>query len=71
VAAFFVRMKVVNTLTRQMVSPVFFDDNYIVILPGEKKSITLDVTLLTPENRNAPLSLIYEGVNLPLGIARL
>jgi hypothetical protein len=71
VAAFFVRMKVIKTLTQEMLSPVFFDDNYIVIMPGEKKSITVDVNMLTQEDRNTPLSLYYEGVNLMPGMTRL
>jgi len=71
VAAFFVRMKVIKTLTQEMLSPVFFDDNYIVIMPGEKKSITIDINLLTQEDRNTPLSLYYEGVNLMPGMTRL
>ena len=71
VAAFFVRMKVIKTLTQEMLSPVFFDDNYIVIMPGEKKSITVDINLLTQEDRNTPLSLYYEGVNLMPGMTRL
>jgi hypothetical protein len=71
VAAFFVRMKVIKTLTGEMLSPVFFDDNYIVILPGEKKSITVDINSLKQEDRNTPLSLYFEGVNLMPGMTRL
>ncbi len=71
VAAFFVRMKVVRTIDGKMVTPVFFDDNYIVLLPGEKKSITVDVNLLESEDRNTPLMLHLEGVNLPEQTIRL
>ncbi len=71
VAAFFVRMKVVRAIDGKMVTPVFFDDNYIVLLPGEKKSITVDVNLLESNDRNTPLMLHLEGVNLPEQTIRL
>lgn len=71
VAAFFVRMKVVRAIDGKMVTPVFFDDNYIVLLPGEKKSITVDVNLLGSDDRNTPLMLHLEGVNLPEQTIRL
>ena len=71
VTAFFVRMKVVKAIDGKMVTPVFFDDNYIVLLPGEKKSITVDVNLLESEDRNTPLMLHIEGVNLPEQTIRL
>jgi len=63
--AFFVRMKVIRASDGEIVTPVFFDDNYIVLLPGEKKSVQLDVTMLKQEDRNTPLLLHLEGVNLP------
>jgi len=71
VAAFFVRMKVIRAIDGKMVTPVFFDDNYIVLLPGEKKSITVDVNLLESDDRNTPLMLHLEGVNLPEQTIRL
>ncbi|MDF1561036.1 MAG: glycoside hydrolase family 2 TIM barrel-domain containing protein [Bacteroidales bacterium] len=71
VAAFFVRMKVIRAIDGKMVTPVFFDDNYIVLLPGEKKSITVDVNLLESDDRNTPLMLHLEGVNLPEQMIRL
>jgi hypothetical protein len=71
VAAFFVRMKVIRTTDREMVTPVFFDDNYIVLLPGEKKSIIVDTSMLTEENKSTPLVLHLEGINLPVQVIRL
>jgi hypothetical protein len=50
---------------------VFFDDNYIVLLPGEKKSIIVDTSMLTEENKNTPLVLHLEGINLPVQVIRL
>lgn len=71
VAAFFVRMKVIRAIDGKMVMPVFFDDNYIVLLPGEKKSITVDVNQLESDDRNTPLMLHLEGINLPEQTIRL
>jgi archaellum component FlaF (FlaF/FlaG flagellin family) len=71
VAAFFVRMKVVRASDGEMVTPVFFDDNYVVLLPGETKSILVDVTSLGKNDRNTPLMLNLEGVNLAPTMIRL
>lgn len=71
VAAFFVRMKVVRALDGEIVTPVFFDDNYIVLLPGERKSIIVDTSMLTEENKSTPLVLQLEGINLPEQVIRL
>jgi hypothetical protein len=71
VAAFFVRMKVVRASDGEMVAPVFLDDNYIVLLPGERKSIEVDLTALSQEDRNTPLLLRLEGFNLQPAVVRL
>ncbi|MRR19193.1 glycosyl hydrolase [bacterium] len=71
VTAFFVRMKVIRASDGEMVAPVFFDDNYIALLPGEKKSVQVDVTMLKEDDRNTPLLLHLEGVNLPAQLIRL
>lgn len=71
VAAFFVRMKVITAASGELVSPVFYDDNYIVLLPGEKRSITVDINLLAPSQKNTPLMLELRGVNLPATVIRL
>ncbi len=42
--AFFNRVSLVDPTTRQRLLPVFYSDNYISILPGESKTITLDYT---------------------------
>ncbi len=71
VAAFFVRMKVIRDADKEIVTPVFFDDNYIVLLPGERKSIIVDTSMLTEENKHTPLLLHLEGMNLPALMIRL
>jgi hypothetical protein len=47
--AFFIRLKVWNTKTNQIVLPVFFSDNYFTLFPGEQKSIDVDLSLLPAE----------------------
>jgi len=71
IAAFFLRMKVVRAKDGEVANPVFFDDNYIVLLPGEKKSIIVDTSFLHGDNQNTPLLLKLEGVNLPEQTIRL
>ena len=71
VAAFFVRMKVIRASDGVMLAPVFFDDNYIVLLPGEKKTVQVDVTSVSSDERNTPLLLHLEGFNLQPAVIRL
>jgi hypothetical protein len=42
--AFFNRISLVDPVTKQRLLPVFYSDNYLSILPGETKTITLDYT---------------------------
>ena len=47
--AFFIRLKVWNATTNQIVTPVFFSDNYFTLFPGEQKNIDVDFSLLPVE----------------------
>lgn len=40
--AFFNRVSLVNKATQKRVLPVFYSDNYVSILPGEEKTITIE-----------------------------
>jgi hypothetical protein len=40
--AFFNRVALINIQTGQRILPAFFSDNYISILPGESKTVTID-----------------------------
>ncbi|HXB10282.1 MAG TPA: glycoside hydrolase family 2 TIM barrel-domain containing protein [Puia sp.] len=42
--AFFNRISLVDPNTKQRLLPVFYSDNYVSVLPGETKTITLDYT---------------------------
>lgn len=48
--AFFNRLSLVNTKTKQRILPAFYSDNYISVLPGETKKITIDYTPAADEN---------------------
>jgi mannosylglycoprotein endo-beta-mannosidase len=42
--AFFNRLALVNPKTQKRILPVFYSDNYVSVLPGESKNVTLDYT---------------------------
>jgi len=44
--AFFIRLKVINKKTKEIVLPVFYSDNYITLFPGESEVIDLDMSKL-------------------------
>ncbi|HJP64198.1 MAG TPA: glycoside hydrolase family 2 TIM barrel-domain containing protein, partial [Mucilaginibacter sp.] len=44
--AFFNRISLVHTETKTRLLPVFYSDNYITVLPGEKKTIIVDYSSL-------------------------
>ena len=48
--AFFNRLSLVNSKTKQRILPAFYSDNYISVLPGETKKITIDYTPAANEN---------------------
>lgn len=58
--AFFNRVSLVHSQTKQRVLPVFYSDNYISVLPGEHKTVTLDYT---PKATDQPL-VSLEGWNV-------
>jgi mannosylglycoprotein endo-beta-mannosidase len=42
--AFFNRLALVNPKTQKRILPVFYSDNYVSVLPGERKTVVLDYT---------------------------
>ena len=53
--AFFNRISLVNIATKQRILPAFYSDNYISVLPGETKKITIDYT--PAGNQNAAVEI--------------
>ncbi|MDB5278309.1 MAG: glycoside hydrolase family 2 sugar binding [Ferruginibacter sp.] len=54
--SFFNRISLVNPATKKRILPVFYSDNYISVLPGETKTITLEYTS-SASNANPQVSL--------------
>ena len=48
--AFFNRISLINSQTKQRLLPAFYSDNYISVLPGENKKIEIDYTPAANEN---------------------
>ncbi|MCF0073773.1 glycosyl hydrolase [Dyadobacter sp. CY261] len=57
--SFFNRLALLDPKTQKRILPVFYDDNYISVLPGESKVIILEYT---PQNGVAPVVSV-EGWN--------
>ncbi len=60
--AFFNRLSLVDAATHKRVLPVFYSDNYVSVLPGDKQKVTLDYQLRTGELMP---QLSVSGWNLP------
>ncbi len=64
--AFFTRMKVTDS-KHELALPVFFSDNYFSLLPGESKTLTVDLSLLPEQKASGGLQLETEGWNIKRG----
>jgi hypothetical protein len=62
--AFFIRLKVLDEKSGALALPVFVSDNYFSLLPGEKKEIHIDCTLLSASDKSQALLLEAEGWNV-------
>ncbi len=61
--AFFIRLKVVNEESSELVLPVFFEDNYITLFPGEQRKLNIDTTLHFKNSKSGNLILQAEPFN--------
>ena len=55
--AFFLRMKIANRNSGELVLPVFMDDNYFTLFPGEKRQIGIDLSHLNNDALNSEMQL--------------
>ncbi len=60
--AFLVRLRLLKCKDGAEIFPVFFDDNYISLLPGEKREITVHVR--NPDLGAAKPVLTLDGFNV-------
>jgi hypothetical protein len=62
--AFFIRLKIMAENGKELALPVYFGDNYITLLPGESREISVDCNLLPENIKTKPLLLETEGWNV-------
>ena len=64
--AFFIRLKVADEKSGELALPVFFSDNYITLMPGESREISVDLTQLPESEKSKSLNLEMEGWNIKI-----
>ncbi|HKF01440.1 MAG TPA: hypothetical protein VKB49_03970, partial [Candidatus Sulfotelmatobacter sp.] len=67
--AFLTRLRLVNDRDRSEILPAFWQDNYISLMPGERREIT--VNLRKSDLGGAQPELLVDGWNVPLASARM
>ena len=55
--AFFMRMKIANNKSGELMLPVFMDDNYFTLFPGEKRQIEIDLSHLKSDTKITEMQL--------------
>ena len=61
--AFFIRLKITDD-QNELVLPVFIDENYFTLLPGESRICTIDLTHVSDPRSNGRIYLATEGYNV-------
>ena len=62
VVAFFMELQLLDPITGQTILPVFWDDNYVSLIPGESKTIVARVAKANTTNGQPVFK--YKGVNV-------
>ena len=62
--AFFIRLKILKENGEELALPVYFSDNYITLLPGESREISIDCTQLPVDPSSKSLWFGLEGWNV-------
>ena len=60
--ALMVKVKAVRETTGDRILPVLYSDNYVALMPGEKRTITTEVT--DADTRGEKPRIVLEGFNL-------
>jgi len=69
--AFFMRLKITDKVNGELMLPVFFEDNYITLFPGEQRHIEIDLSHLDKGTRTSSLQLDldpWSGNTLTVGL---
>jgi hypothetical protein len=61
--ALLVRVKVVRERTRDRILPALYSDNYVVLMPSERRTITTEVRV--EDTRGERPAIVVEGFNVP------
>ncbi len=61
--AFFIRLKITDD-QNELILPVFIDENYFTLLPGESRICTIDLTHVIDLFKNGSIYLATEGYNV-------
>ncbi len=59
--AFFNRLKLIDSATRSLAKPAFYTDNYFSLLPGESKTVNIEIAT---KHVNESTQLMLEGFNV-------
>lgn len=59
--AFFIELLIVDDNTGESILPIYMDDNYVSLLPGEERTISAEFTV---NNQTAKPVLKYQGINI-------
>jgi mannosylglycoprotein endo-beta-mannosidase len=62
--ALFVRFRINDIETGQNIVPVIYEDNYLTLMPGERKFIRIDISSVPTDLSSKPLALYWDGLNL-------
>jgi hypothetical protein len=62
VPALMVRVKAVGNVTRDLIVPALFSDNYIALMPGEERTLT--ISLRDEDTRGEKPEIEVRGFNL-------
>jgi hypothetical protein len=60
--ALMIRVKTMNEQTKELVLPFYYEDNYLSLMPGESKSITIELDKKRLKKNNP--SFYIEGWNI-------
>lgn len=64
VPAVFTRLFIADVMTGNELLPVYYEDNYFTLMPGEKKFIRADIGAVSSQTENKPLTVKWYGYNV-------
>jgi hypothetical protein len=62
--AIFVRFRVTDMESGNNLTPVIYEDNYLTLMPGEKRFLKIDISSVPVTTSSNPLVMYWEGLNL-------